>query len=62
MQLLPDVRPKASPNSQHDVAAAKQLVTEIEGERSAGAMAEGRQGGNAVSPPKIGGVLFDADR
>jgi hypothetical protein len=34
MQLLPDVRPKSSPDRQADLAAAKALVAEIkDGER-----------------------------
>jgi hypothetical protein len=33
MQLLPDVRPKSSPDRQADLAAAKALVTEVEHEK-----------------------------
>jgi hypothetical protein len=32
MQLLPDVRPKTSPDRQADLAAAKQLVEQLEAE------------------------------
>jgi hypothetical protein len=32
MQLLPDVRPNSSPDRQHDLAAWKQLVAQIEEE------------------------------